>query len=264
LKNYLTLLLASLSLLASGIYLLYPYFQKRRRECLEAELHQTSCLIQRNLQGDIKKKRQEYMGYLIESLTLLKKSNKDPKIPLTDQDRMDMLELCLRLAKPLFMGLWEPTRKEEVDLKEIIQNIPLLFAEKIHTLNIDVEIDIPSEMTSTLKWEPVFVEVLLINAVGKIIYRVPNRGRILVSLREEDTDFYLEIRDNGYVLQSSAANLINYLHDFFISDEFFQQICRDNSIGYSTTQSKDDDMNVTFLMFPAPQEEIANSNVEPL
>ena len=120
---------------------------------------------------------------------------------------MDMLELCLRQAKPLFIGLWEPTRKEEVDLEEIIQNIPLLFAEKIHTLNIEVEIDISSEMTSTLKWEPVFVEVLLINAIGKIIYRLPNQGKVLVTLREEKGDFHLESRDNGYVFTELGSKL---------------------------------------------------------
>jgi hypothetical protein len=220
--------------------------------------------MQKNLQGDIKRKRQEYMGYLIESLTLLKKSYNDPKVTLTDTDRLDILDLCMRQAKPLFMGLWEPTRKEEVDLQEILKNIPLLFAEKIHTLNINLELNIPSKMVSSLKWEPVFVEVLLINAIGKIIYRVTNRGKINVSLREKDGDFYLEIRDNGYVLTGSAANLINHLHEFFISDEFFQQICKNNGISYSTTQSKDGNMNVTYMMLSAPQEEIANSNVEPL
>jgi len=86
----------------------------------------------------------------------------------------------------------------------------------------------------------------------------------LIFKQEEDGNFYLEIRDNGYILSDFAANLITHLHDFFMSDEYFQQICRDNDIGYSTTRSKDGDMNVTYIMFPAPQEEIANSNVEQL
>ena len=77
-------LLVSLCLMVGGIYLLYPYFQARRRKSFEAELHQTSCLMQRSFQGDIKHKRQEYMGHLIESLTLLKKSYKDLTIILTD------------------------------------------------------------------------------------------------------------------------------------------------------------------------------------
>lgn len=260
-KNYIPLyLLASLSPLVAGIYLLFPYLRARRRESLEAEFHNTSCLMQRNLQGYIKGKRQEYMGYLIQSLTLLRNSYEDPIVTLTDLDRRDMLELCLRQAKPFFMGLWEPTRKEEVDLK----NIPLLFAEKIHTLNMEVEIDICSKMTSTLKWEPVFMEVLLINAIGKIIYRLPNRGKVSVSLRKKDGVFHLEIRDTGYVLTGSAASLISHLHDFFLEDDAFREICRDNGIGYSTAQSKDGAVNVTYLIFPAPTEEIANRNIEQL
>lgn len=75
------------------------------------------------------------------------------------------------------MGLWELTNKEVVDLREILQNIPHFFGEEIHALNIHVEIDIPSEMTTTLKVETVFMEVILINAIGKVIYRVPNRGQ---------------------------------------------------------------------------------------
>lgn len=264
-KNYLTLyLLAFLSLLAGGLCFLYPYFQGRRRELLEAEIHKTSCLIQRNLQGDIKRKRQEYIGYLIESLTLLKKSFNNPELALTDTDRLDILELCLRQAKPLFMGLWDPTNKEVVDLKEIITNIPLLFAEKLHILNITVNIDISSEMTTTILGEPVFMEVILINVIGKIIYRVPNSGKVRVVIREEDGDFHLEIQDNGYILTGSAAIVITHLHDFFITDDAFQEMCKDNDITFSTSKSKDDDMNITYLMFPAAQEEIANRNIEPL
>ncbi|MBX9804826.1 MAG: hypothetical protein K2Y18_03615 [Alphaproteobacteria bacterium] len=260
--NSLTLyLLISITLVAAGLYLYYAYYKAAKRESLGAELHQTSCVMQRNLQGDIKRKRQEYMGYLIESLTLLKKSYSDPKVSLTDTDRLDILELCLRQAKPLFMGLWEPTNKEEVDLKVILLNIPLLFAEKIHILNLDVEIDIP-ETPTILLGEPVFVEVLLISLIGKIIYRIPNRGKLVVSLEEEDGDFHIEIWDNGYVLTGSAANLIIHLHDFFIEDSAFQQLCLDNGIGYSTSYEKDDNKNMTYLMFPAPEEEIANSNVE--
>jgi hypothetical protein len=257
-------LLASFSLVAAGLYLFYSYYKANKRKSSEIELHQTACVMQRNLQGGIKRKRQEYMGYLIESLTLLKKSYADSKASLTDTDRLDILELFLRQAKPLFMGLWEPTKREEVNLKEILLNIPLHFAEKIDALRIEVDIDIPYETSSTLKWEPVFVEVLLLNAIGKIIYRLPKRGKLIVSLRKEDGNFYLEIRDNGYVLSASSSNLINNLHDFFMRDEFFQQICRDNGIGYSTTQRKDGDMNVTYMMFPAPQEEIANRNMEKL
>ena len=246
------------------LYFLYSSFQNRSRELLEAEIHRTSCILHRNLQGDIKRKRQEYMGYLIESLTLLKKSYNVPKVPLKDIDRLDIIDLCLRQAKPLFMGLWEPTNKDVVDLKEILQNIPLLFVEKIHALNIEVEIDISSEMTTTLKGEKTFMEVLLINAIGKIIYRVPNRGKVSASLREEDGNLHVEIRDNGYVLPGSAASLLTHLHDYFITDDAFQKICRDNGINYTTSKSEDGDMNVTYLIFSARQEEIANRNIEPL
>lgn len=80
-------LLTSFILLAAGLYLFYAYYTANKRKSLETELHQTACVMQRNLQGDIKRKRQEYMGYLIESLTLLKKSYADSKVSLTDIDR---------------------------------------------------------------------------------------------------------------------------------------------------------------------------------
>jgi hypothetical protein len=63
---------------------------------------------------------------------------------------------------------------------------------------------------------------------------------------------------------SADANLINHLHDFFIEDDFFGEICRDNGIEYSTIQSKEGSTNFTYLMFPAAQEEIANRNIEKL
>lgn len=179
------------------------------------------------------------MGYLIKSLNLLKKSYNDIEHPLIEEDRLDILDLCLRQAKPLFIGLWEPSNKEVVDLKEIIINVPLLFAEKIHTLNITVDICIPSEMRTTIIGEPVFMEVILINAIGKIIYRVPNRGMVRVALQVEDGNFHLEIQDSGYVLTKTAAHLVTNAFNFFIEDDTFQQLCRDNGISYSTQrQSK--------------------------
>ena len=46
--------------------------------------------------------------------------------------------------------------------------------------------------------------------------------------------------------------------NFFIEDAAIQQLCLDNAISYTTSQSNDGETNLTYLMIPDPQEETAN------
>ena len=283
-------LLFSLILLGLCLYSLNTYFQRsfgkkgaileealleseEREKTLREELwvhqqdtqsHQTSCQRQRKLQTEIKTKRHEYGRYLVQSLDILKQSYTSPLSTLTEADRADIVNLCLRQAKPLSIGLWEPANKEEVDLGEIIHTIPLLFAERIQASSIMIEIDIPSEITPILRGEVVFMELLLINAIGKLIYRVPKKGKVFISLEEENGAFHLKIQDNGYPMAGTTANLVKNSFDFFMEDGTFLQVCQENGIIYKTSTGKNGGMNVTHIMLPISrisQEEIINSNV---
>ena len=286
-------LLFSLILLGLCLYSLNGYFQRsfgkkgekleealleseEREKTLREELwvhkqdaisHQTSCQLQRKLQMDIKTKRYEYGQYLVQSLDILEQSYTSPLSALTEADRVDIVNLCRRQAKPYAMGLWEPTHKEEVDLGKIIYNIPLLFAERVDASNISVEVDIPSELIPIIQGETVFMELLLINAIGKLIYRVPKNGKVLISLREQERGFQLEIQDNGYALAETTAKLLKKSFDFIMEDGTFQQTCRENGITHKASTGKNGGMNVTRIMLPISQvyqEEITNSNVVPL
>ena len=101
---------------------------------------------------------------------------------------------------------------------------------------------------------------LLINAIGKTIYRLPKDGRILVTLGEENECYQLEIQDNGFTLTKTAADLITNACELFIEDCVLQQLCQDNGIGYETSKANNGSMNTTRLMLSNSQEEIANRN----
>ena len=200
------------------------------------------------------------MRYLGMTLSILKNSHTNPQSPIKEADRTDILNLCLRQTRALSLGLWEPTDKEDVDLKEIIHTIPLLFTDRIHAFSLQVEIRIPPKLMATLRGEPVFMEVILINAIGKSIYRAQKNGRVHISLWEENGCYHLEIQDNGFILTETAADLLTNACDLFIEHDAFQQLCQDNGIGYETSKTNDGSMNITRLMLSSPQGDIANRN----
>lgn len=232
----------------------------------ETQSHQSSCQAQKKLQGDVKLKREEYANHLVHSLDILQQSFTDSFSSLSEADRATIVSLCLRQAKALSMGLWEPShQKEDVDLSALLQRAPLIFAERIQASNIELDINIDPHLIIPLQNERVFIEVLLINAIGKAIYRVPKGGKVRVSLKKEKGTLILEIQDNGYILSGTKASLMKNAFDFFIEDTPYQQLCQDNHIVYNV--SKGNGMNVTSIIFPTSPhsyETIAHSNVVPL
>lgn len=218
-------------------------------------------MTQLNLQKTIKDKRRKHLEYLLQSLTLLKKSFHDRKECLSDKERIQIIDLCLRQAKPLWIGLWEPTEREPVDLLGIIRSLPELFKKITKASKVNVQINTPEISQLTILGDPAFVEVLLANIIGKIIYRSPKGGKVHITLGNVDGKIQIQIQDNAYNISDRAARLINNAQEFFISDADIQQLCKENHIRYTTNKVPEELPNVTCLTFLQPIEESANRNV---
>ena len=170
----------------------------------------------------------------------------------------EILNACIAETDDLSDGLWNSTKKEKVDFKEILCSLQLIFAETIHKFGITIETKIAFE-AMPFQGDPLLIQVLLINAIGKPIHRVPKDGNISISLKEIPGFLYLEVRDNGYAGADVTEKIIRKSSDLFMTEEAFHKTCLTNGMRYR--YAKANGLNVTHLMIPNPEEEISNSNV---
>ena len=223
-----------------------------------AHIHQISSQARKKFQTNLKKRQQEQVSHVSLSLKSIQQSFKNPLSQLGHPERMEILNACIAETNNLSDGLWNSTKKEKVDFREILRCLQLIFAETIHKFCLTIETKIPFE-TMSFQGDPLLIEVLLINAIGKPIHRVPKDGNISISLKEIPGFLHLEVRDNGYAGAEVAEKLIRKSSGLFMTEEAFHKICLTNGMGYR--YAKANGLNVTHLMIPNPEEEVSNSNV---
>ena len=223
-----------------------------------AHIHQISSQARKKLQANLKRRQQEQASHVSLSLKSIQQSLKNPLIQLGDIERMETLNACIAETDDLSGGVWNSKKKEFVDFKEFLHNFHQIFAEKIHKFNITIETQIVFE-AMPFQGDPLLIEVLLINAIGKPLHRVPKDGNISISLKEIPGFLHLEVRDNGYAGAEVTEKLIRKSSGLFMTEEAFHQTCLNNGMRYR--YAKANGFNVTHLMIPNPEEEVSNSNV---
>lgn len=217
--------------------------------------HSVSCQLHRKFFRNIKNKQIEFANSLAESLDTIDMILQDHLSSMIYEESSKLLALCKDQIINLSLGLWEPSVREEVNLKEIMNNISTLFIEKIEASNITLEMNYISKEANSYEGDAVFVELLLINVIGNRLYRLPKQGRILIFITREKEDVNIEIHDNGYGYYTRNR------FDFCIEDVIFQQLCLENNITYKTTKNQTGGMNVTNILLPKPQADPPKDNV---
>ncbi len=221
----------------------------------DAQIHKISYQAQKKFQANLKRRQQEQANHMALSLNAVHESFQNSLIQLGNAEKMEIIYLCFQGADALSGGLWHPMKKEKINFKQILDNIHLVFAEKIHNSAITVETSIAPEMTS-LWGDHLLIEALLINAIGKPFHRAPKNGSVFISLQEVPGFLQFEVRDNGY---RGSANQVRNSLDLFITEEAFQQLCL--TIGLKCQCMQVGRSNITRILMPIPKEEIMNGNV---
>lgn len=226
---------------------------------LETQVHQMTCQTYKKIQSHRRERQNEYANQILLSLGVLQKSFNNPHEQLRDAQQMDALCICLQEATALSQGLWQPIKKEAIDFKAILDDLQLLFAEKIHKAAISVEINIEPQMPPFLG-DPLLMEALLINAIGKPLHRVPKNGAVSISLKKGLGFLHLKVQDNGFAGAEAAERLIRKPFELFMAEEAFYQTCLSSGLRYKSSKTNNGS-NVIHLIMPILQKENLNSNV---
>lgn len=174
--------------------------------------------------------------------------------------KFNKLDTCHKQLLTLTKGLWYPTNQENINFKKIIQNVFHLFAYKIHQSNILHEISLPHKLPQFLG-DPLLFELILINLIGKSIYRVPDNGIISISLKRTPVFYRVEIKDNGYDRMLFTESLIKKSCDIFLDEDIFSHLCNENGL-YIKYSKRKNGFNITTMIIPLPsQGELPKTNV---
>lgn len=182
------------------------------------------------------------------SLTALQQPLQNFPISRDGVDGMGILSACLQEVTSLGEGTFYPMKKEQIDFKAVLDSLLLLFAEKIHQLAVEVNCHIQPDLPSFFA-DPLTIEALLIDAIGKPICRVPQNGVVSINLKETSGLLVLEIQDNGFAGIEAAEKLIRESFDFFMDEDVFAQACAKNGVQHQCSKTHDG-LNVTRLILP--------------
>jgi len=188
---------------------------------------------------------------------------KDNNSSLPDEAINIQMESSIRQAAALSNGLWVPSNVDNVELNEVVKNFSMLFAEKLHQSNIHIEIQDLSHLPS-FKGDALLIDVLLINVLGKVLYRVPDQGTVFISAKEMSGYLHLQIQDTGFGRVIQAEKIIQKSFGLFMDEQDFKKLCKENGvyIKYSKTNQGHKITQVLIPIFKSPQEGERNNIVQ--
>lgn len=229
------------------------------RHQLDIQSHQVSCQSQRKFHAHLNTRQQEQARQIAQCLDVVCQSLESTSIQLSYVEMVDILQESCKEVRALGNGVWTPLRKEAVDLKAIVENLQKLFAEKIHKSHVMIETNFASISTSFMG-DPLLMESLLLNVIGKSIHRVPKNGTVSITLKESPGLLNLEVQDNGFSGVEISKKLIKKSFDLFMDEETFRQTYLENGLVYKCSKA-DSGLNITNLIIPIYPEEESDTNV---
>jgi hypothetical protein len=220
--------------------------------------HQLSCQAHKTFHSGFHNQQKEQASYIARSLTLLEKSFKDSTLQLSDLEYLSLINSMRSSAQVLSRGCLTSLKSESVNLKQVLEEIRLFFAERIQKMSLTLDINCFEDLEFT--GDPVFTEFILLNLIGKSIHRVPKEGKVSINVSELDGAVSLEVIDNGFLIAGSTEKLIRKSFDFYVPEDVFGNTCQENGLIYQHSKTTGG-LNRTIITIPTIQEEVATHNV---
>lgn len=229
---------------------------------LQQQIHsqQVSFQAYKRFQIAMRNHRKEETDYLHRSLNLIVSFYNKESTALPSKDLLEVIESCLKVTERFAEGAVSKVRNEPIKVLSILDNIQELFAEKIHKSTLDVEVICSENLV--YESDPCFLELVLINVIGRPLHSVPPQGKITIKATNQKAGLHIQVRDQGFFFDKKILNQLNQSFDFFLSQDVFRKICQDNSLHYEHYQGKNG-FNVTKILFPKPEGKLSEGNVIP-
>jgi hypothetical protein len=212
----------------------------------------------KKIHANLNIRKKDQVKELNESLSLMAQ-----ELHLSAQSRysekhLRLLRFCLKQANMLSEGIMESMRHEKVNFKNLLEGIPSLFADKIYKSKILVELVCPDDVF--FYGDPLLVELILMNVLGKSLYRLPKNGRVSITVTSDENMVSFKIQDKGFSLVDESETLFRQAFDLFVPDNTLKAMCYKNGLHYVSSRD-DKGLNTTELNLPLYAEEASGHNV---
>lgn len=166
-------------------------------------------------------KQREQSNSLYTCLNSLEQLHKTPDAAFSKTNNT-ALKSCIVSAHSLAQGIFEQ-KNEEVNLSLIMQKSKSYFASQIHKNNLNVQVICPENLYIT--GDPVYLEFILANFIGKAIYRLPECGKMQVLVEPNEDLIECRIQDNGFYSAGRFDYLIEKKSGLFLRETHLHHIC---------------------------------------
>ncbi|MBY0501719.1 MAG: hypothetical protein K2P93_06940 [Alphaproteobacteria bacterium] len=226
----------------------------------QIQCQQISFQAYKKFQIGFRNHQREEAAYLLRSLDVILSFYKRAHIELPSKDLIDIVESCLKVGECLSMGAASKIKNEPIKILNILNNIQELFAERIYKSNIEVEINCSENLFYDS--DSCFMELMLINVIGKPLHSVPLNGSVTIKATHQKEGLHIQVKDNGFFFDKKILNQLNQSFNFFLSQEVFSKVCQDNNLRYEHYRGKNG-LNVAKILFPKPNGRSSEGNVIP-
>ena len=189
----------------------------------EHQNHQLSYQAMKDFHTQLNGRQKKQALSITRSLDVVRASLDDSAVYLSDKERGELLDSCIINSQLLSNRSLGVLNREQFNVKMSLEYIQLFFAEKLYKSNIILDIACPP--TVLFEGDRFLNEFILLNLIGKSIYRVPKNGKVFVRVSQEDGLISFEIQDNGYSLSNVAEKLIKKSFDLLMEDQDLYQLC---------------------------------------
>ena len=209
--------------------------------------------------ADLMARQKEQARYIYTALHIVLESLRNPAIKVSAKEREEILQSCIALVKPLSNGLIAKTDNDPILLKNLLEKIIAIFAEKISHVPMNVNIICSEDLS--FNNDSLVMELILMTLAGKAIYRTPKNGEITITAQARERSIHLEIRDKGYILPNEEK-LFKSVFNHFIEGEVLDAFCQEIELLYRSYKDTAD-LNVVVLEIPiaCSKQSAANMNI---
>ncbi len=195
---------------------------------------------------------------ICKGLDVIAQGFKGAKIHYSTAQQFELLQSCSKFAHFLSEGRILQQKTEEISFASLFEEVSALFAEKVYKSKTTVEIECPDDLC--FYGDPLFTELILMNVIGKAIYRVSRNGKVSITAIDQGETISFELRDKGYPSDNESEKAFKKAFDLFISKNILKRMCHENDIQYISLRNEKD-FNIIKIIIPKTPLENSEDNI---
>ncbi len=162
----------------------------------QGETHQVTCQSHKQFQTSFQHHQREQLNHVLRCVDVVVGSLQNPNAALPTQELIDILKSCLHGVEGIVSGSLSASKHEPIKVIKILSNVRSLFTEKMYKSDLTMDLHCPENLT--YYGDPLLLEFILLNLIGKPLYMARKNGRVEIRATEQVDGLHMQVKDNGF------------------------------------------------------------------